>query len=317
LHRVLCDVEQVAKGDTTVLITGETGTGKELIARAIHQHSLRAHKPLIKVNCAAIPATLQESEFFGHEKGAFTGATQRRDGRFKLADGGTIFMDEVGELPLDLQAKLLRVLQEGEFEPVGSSKTIQVDIRVIAATNRRLEQMVKDGTFRNDLLYRLNVFPIHLPPLRERSDDIVLLAEAFARNLARRNGRPVPRLTEADKVRLKRYDWPGNIRELQNVIERAFITSRDGRTLNLERALPEDMARVTAPERIAAPTMSQERIFTDAEIRQLEKDNMVCALTKANWKISSTGGAAELLGVNPNTLSSRMKSLGIERPRRS
>jgi PAS domain S-box-containing protein len=317
LHRVLCDVEQVAKGDTTVLITGETGTGKELIARAIHQHSLRAHKPLIKVNCAAIPATLQESELFGHEKGAFTGATQRRDGRFKLADGGTIFMDEVGELPLDLQAKLLRVLQEGEFEPVGSSKTIQVDIRVIAATNRRLEQMVKDGTFRNDLLYRLNVFPIHLPPLRERCDDIVLLAEVFAGNLARRSGRPVPRLTEVDKVKLKRYDWPGNIRELQNVIERAFITSQDGRTLNLERALPENMAHVTAPERIAVPTVSQERILTDAEIRQLEKDNMVCALTKANWKISSTGGAAELLGLNPNTLSSRMKSLGIERPRRS
>jgi PAS domain S-box-containing protein len=238
LHRVLCDVEQVAKGDTTVLITGETGTGKELIARAIHQHSLRAHKPLIKVNCAAIPATLQESELFGHEKGAFTGATQRRDGRFKLADGGTIFLGEVGELPLDLQAKLLRVLQEGEFEPVGSSK-------------------------------------------------------------------------------LKRYDWPGNIRELQNVIERAFITSQDSRTLNLERALPEDMAHVTAPGRIAAPTISQERILTDAEIRQLEKDNMVCALTKVNWKISSTGGAAELLGLNPNTLSSRMKSLGIERPRRS
>ena len=214
LHRVLADVEQVAKGNTTVLITGETGTGKELIARAIHQHSLRADKPLMKVNCAAIPATLQESEFFGHEKGAFTGATQRRDGRFKLADGGTIFLDEVGELPQDLQAKLLRVLQEGEFEPVGSSKTMQVDIRVITATNRDLDRMVKDGTFRSDLLYRLNVFPIHVPPLRERHDDIVLLAEAFARNLARRSGRPVARLTEADKVKLTRYDWPGNIREL-------------------------------------------------------------------------------------------------------
>jgi PAS domain S-box-containing protein len=225
LHRVLADVEQVAKGNTTVLITGETGTGKELIARAIHQHSLRADKPLMKVNCAAIPATLQESEFFGHEKGAFTGATQRRDGRFKLADGGTIFLDEVGELPQDLQAKLLRVLQEGEFEPVGSSKTMQVDIRVITATNRDLDRMVKDGTFRSDLLYRLNVFPIHVPPLRERHDDIVLLAEAFARNLARRSGRPVARLPEADKVKLTRYDWPGNIRELQNVIERAFITS--------------------------------------------------------------------------------------------
>jgi PAS domain S-box-containing protein len=316
LHRVLSDVEQVAKGDTTVLITGETGTGKELIARAIHQHSPRVDKPLIKVNCAAIPATLQESEFFGHEKGAFTGAIQRRDGRFKLADGGTIFLDEVGELPLDLQAKLLRVLQEGEFEPVGSAKTVEVDVRVIAATNRSLERMVKDGTFRQDLLYRLNVFPIHVPPLRERRDDIVLLAEAFAQNLARRHGRPVPRLTEADKLKLRRYDWPGNIRELQNVLERAFVTSKNGRTLNLERALPEDMpptAGASAP--IASPTMSHDHPLTDADIRQLERNNMIHALTKANWKIAGAGGAAELLGLNPNTLSSRMKSLGIERPR--
>jgi formate hydrogenlyase transcriptional activator len=315
---VLFDVEQVAKGNTTVLITGETGTGKELIARAIHQHSPRADKPLIRVNCAAIPATLQESEFFGHEQGAFTGATRRRDGRFKLADGGTLFMDEVGELPLDLQAKLLRVLQEGEFEPVGSSKTIHVDIRVVAATNRNLEQMVKDGTFRNDLLYRLNVFPIHVPPLRERYEDIVLLAEAFAQNLARRSGRRVARLIEADKVKLKRYDWPGNIRELQNVIERAFITSKDGQTLNLERALPEDIAHATAARAwSAAPTMSQNRIRTDTEMRQLERENLVRALTQTNWKISGAGGAAERLGLNPNTLSSRMKSLGIERPRRS
>jgi PAS domain S-box-containing protein len=318
LHRVLVDVEQVAKGHTTVLITGETGTGKELIARAIHQHSLRADKPLIRVNCAAIPATLQESEFFGHEQGAFTGATRRRDGRFKLADGGTIFLDEVGELPLDLQAKLLRVLQEGEFEPVGSSKTIHVDIRVVAATNRNLEQMVKDGTFRHDLLYRLNVFPIHVPPLRERYEDIVLLAEAFAQNLARRSGRRVARLTEADKVKLKGYDWPGNIRELQNVIERALITSKDGQTLNLERALPEDMAHATAARAwSAAPTMSQDRILTDTEMRQLERENLVRALTQTHWKISGSGGAAARLGLNPNTLSSRMKSLGIERPRRS
>jgi PAS domain S-box-containing protein len=318
LHRVLADVEQVAKGNTTVLITGETGTGKELIARAIHQHSLRADKPLITVNCAAIPATLQESELFGHEKGAFTGATQRRDGRFTLADGGTLFLDEVGELPLDLQAKLLRVLQEGEFEPVGSARPIQVDIRVIAATNRDLEQMVKAGTFRNDLLYRLNVFPIHVPPLRERYDDIVLLAEAFARNLARRSGRPVAPLTEADTVKLRRYDWPGNIRELQNVIERAFITSQDGQTLNLERALPEGMAHATAArEQGAAPTISQERILTDTEMRQLERANLIHALTQTHWKIAGPGGAAALLGLKPNTLSSRMKSLGIERLRRS
>jgi PAS domain S-box-containing protein len=318
LHRVLCDVEQVAKGHTTVLITGETGTGKELIARALHHHSPRVDKPLIKVNCAAIPASLQESEFFGHEPGAFTGATRRRDGRCKLADGGTLFLDEVGELPLDLQAKLLRVLQEGEFEPVGSSKTIHVDLRVVAATNRNLEQMVKDGTFRHDLLYRLNVFPIHVPPLRERYEDIVLLAEAFAQNLARRSGRRVARLTEADKVTLTRYDWPGNIRELQNVIERAFITSKDGQTLNLERALPADLAQATtAREGSAAPPLSPDRILTDTEMRQLERANLLRALTQTHWKISGAGGAAEQLGLHPNTLSSRMKSLGIERPRRS
>jgi transcriptional regulator with GAF, ATPase, and Fis domain len=240
---VLADIEQVAKGQTTVLITGETGTGKELMARAIHHRSRRADKPLITVNCAAIPATLQESEFFGHEKGAFTGATQRRDGRFKLADGGTIFLDEVGELPLDLQAKLLRVLQEGEFEPVGSSKTLRVDIRVIAATNRNLERMVKDGTFRNDLLYRLNVFPIHVPPLRERRDDTVLLAQAFAQHLARRSGQTVAPLTEADTRKLMRYDWPGNVRELQNVIERAFITSHDGRRRSMALAVRMTRAR--------------------------------------------------------------------------
>jgi transcriptional regulator with GAF, ATPase, and Fis domain len=268
------------------------------------------------VNCAAIPATLQESEFFGHEKGAFTGALLRRDGRFKLADGGTIFLDEVGELPLDLQAKLFRVLQEGEFEPVGSSKTVRVDVRVIAATNRNLERMAEAGTFRNDLLYRLNVFPIDVPPLRERRDDIALLAEAFAQKLTRRHGRAMVRLTETDQLKLQRYDWPGNIRELQNVIERAFITSKDGRTLNLARALPEDMPHVdVAGTRLAAPTVSHEQLLTDAQMRQLERDNMMRALTQANWKIAGAGGAAELLGINPNTLSSRMKSLGIERPR--
>jgi transcriptional regulator with GAF, ATPase, and Fis domain len=316
LHQVLSDVEQVARFDTTVLITGETGTGKELIARALHQHSSRADRPLITVNCAAIPANLQESEFFGHEAGAFTGAIRRRDGRFKLADGGTIFLDEVGELPLDLQAKLLRVLQEGTFEPVGSSQTIQVDARVIAATNRDLQRMAQDGTFRPDLRYRLNAFPIHVPPLRERRDDIILLAEAFAQNLARRYGRSVARLTEADKVNLQSYDWPGNIRELQNVIECAFICSKDGRTLNLERALPEALrhAPVTCA-RIAAPTMSHDRVLTDAEMRQLERDNMIKALTQANWKISGPKGAAQRLGLPPSTMSSRMKSLGIEQLR--
>lgn len=233
LKRVVEDVEQVAVTDTTVLILGETGTGKELIARAIHGASRRRDKPLITINCAAIPAALMESEFFGHEKGAFTGATQKREGRFALADHGTIFLDEIGELSLDLQAKLLRVLQEGEFALVGSSRTKKVDVRVIAATNRDLDQYVRDGKFREDLYYRLNVFPIQIPPLRERGDDLVLLASAFAAKFAQRLGRKIEPLSDACKGRLKAYPWPGNVRELQNVMERAVITSRDGR-LNLE-----------------------------------------------------------------------------------
>ncbi|MHC4991853.1 MAG: sigma 54-interacting transcriptional regulator, partial [Planctomycetota bacterium] len=316
LRRVLVDVDQVAGCDATVLITGETGTGKELIARAIHQRSARAEKPLIKVNCAAIPATLQESEFFGHEQGAFTGATRSRDGRFKLADGGTIFLDEVGELPPDLQAKLLRVLQEGEYEPVGGSRTERVDVRVIAATNRDLEAMVDAGTFRKDLLYRLNVFPIDVPPLRERGEDVVMLAAAFARGFARRSGRPEPSLTADDKAKLRRYDWPGNVRELQNVIERAIITSRDGR-LNLERALPDVAAPAAAsPASGNATGSADDRILTSTEMRDLERANVVRALEAAGWKISGKGGAAELLGLNPNTLSSRMKSLEIDGARR-
>jgi PAS domain S-box-containing protein len=316
LRRVLVDVEHVAGSDTTVLITGETGTGKELIARAIHQRSTRSGRALIKVNCAAIPSSLQESEFFGHEQGAFTGATRRRDGRFKLADGGTIFLDEVGELPLDLQAKLLRVLQEGEYEPVGASKTERVDVRVITATNRDLEAMVDDGTFRKDLLYRLNVFPMTVPPLRERDDDVVMLAAAFARTFARRNGRPEPTLTADDRAKLRRYDWPGNVRELQNVVERAFITARDGR-LNLARALPDTAASAALPASENAVGPGDDRILTVTEMRDLECANIVRALEASRWKISGSGGAAELLGLNANTLSSRMKALGIEGPRSS
>ncbi|MHC5114757.1 MAG: sigma 54-interacting transcriptional regulator [Planctomycetota bacterium] len=314
LRRVLVDVDDVAGSDTTVLITGETGTGKELIARAIHQRSPRASKSLIKVNCAAIAATLQESEFFGHEPGAFTGATRRRDGRFKLADGGTIFLDEVGELPLDLQAKLLRVLQEGEFEPVGGTRTERVNVRVVAATNRDLDAMVKAGTFRKDLLYRLNVFPVEAPPLRERGDDVVTLAAAFARGFARRHGRPEPTLSPDDEAKLRRYDWPGNVRELQNVIERAMITAREG-TLNLSRALP-DAGPSSAPEE-SAPAPGDERILTETEMRDLERANIRRALAAADGKVSGQGGAAELLGLKPNTLSSRMKSLGIEGRRRA
>lgn len=318
MQRVLCQVEQVAPSDATVLILGETGTGKELLARAVHNLSSRNHRSLVKVNCAALPSSLIESELFGHEKGAFTGAISRRIGRFELAHQGTIFLDEIGDLPLDLQAKLLRVLQEGEFEPVGSSKTINVDIRVVAATHRNLEQMVKDGTFRSDLLYRLNVFPLHVPPLRERDEDIILLAEAFAQNLARRSGRAVARLSEVDKSTLKHYGWPGNIRELHNVIECAFITSKDGQTLNLTRALPEALPPAPVErERIDTPSPCQESILTDREMRQLERENLIRALTQTDWKISGPGGAAEHLGLHPNTLSSRMKTLGIERPQRS
>jgi PAS domain S-box-containing protein len=311
LRTVLADVDRVAKSDVSVLITGETGTGKELFARAIHGRSARAEKPLVKVNCAAIAPTLQESEFFGHVKGAFTGATRDRVGRFELADGGTIFLDEVGEMPTDLQAKLLRALQEGEFEPVGGTETRHVDVRVIAATNRDLETMVAKGEFRSDLFYRLNVFPLHVPALRERGDDVVLLAETFLRRLERRSGRSIAPLTPDCKARLVRYDWPGNVRELENVIERGFLTSQDGRRLNLERALPEFEAGAgSAP---VEPTPG--RILTATELRDFERANFMAALEAADWKVSGAGGAAELLGLNPNTLASRMRALGIERPR--
>ena len=314
LQAILRDVERVARVDTSVLITGETGTGKELVAREIHRRSERAGRRLVTVNCAALPPNLQESELFGHEKGAFTGATQRRDGRFKLADGGTLFLDEVGEMSLDLQAKLLRVLQEGQFEPVGGSRTLQVDVRIVAATNRNLEGMVRAGTFRADLLYRLDVFPVHLPPLRQRGDDILLLAEHFARCLAKRDGRTVGSLTAESRRRLLRHDWPGNIRELRNVIERALITS-DGHRLDLQRALPEpadDLAERRSPP--AEP--DTERVLADAEIRELEKANLERALRASGGKLSGKGGAAALLGLRPSTLASRLKALGIV-PRRS
>ena len=313
LRRVLSDVDRVAQTDSTVLVTGETGTGKELIAREIHRRGSRADGPLIRVNCAAIPTNLQESEFFGHEKGAFTGATQRREGRFKLADRGTLFLDEVGELPLDLQAKLLRVLQEGEYEPVGGAKTVRVDVRLVAATNRDLHAMVDEGTFRRDLLYRLNVFPIEVPPLRERGDDIVVLAEAFLEDAGRRVGRPGLRLSDADRARLRRYPWPGNVRELQNVVERAVIVSEDGARPNLDRALPESP---TGTEPVERPTRTagEGRVLTDVEMRDLERSNLVRALEEAGWKVSGPQGAAERLGLKPNTLASRMKVLGIRRP---
>lgn len=311
LMKVMGDVKKVAGTDASVLILGETGTGKELVARSIHSSSQRSDKPFIKVNCPAISSNLIESEFFGHEQGAFTGATKKRDGRFKVADGGTIFLDEIGEIPIDLQSKLLRVLQEGEFEPVGSSNTIKVDVRVIAATNRDLLQEVKEGKFREDLYYRLNVFQINVPPLRERGADIEKLANAFLGKFSKRNGINLQPLSDQDIIRLNSYNWPGNIRELQNVVERAVITSIDGR-LNLEQALPETSG-LDIPE-IAASIMDNENVISDKELKDIEKANIQRALNKTDWKISGKEGAAAMLGIPTSTLNSKIKSFDIKRP---
>lgn len=312
MQEVMQDVNQVARTDSTVLLLGETGTGKEVIARAIHKSSGRSERPLIKVNCAAIPVHLIESEFFGHEAGAFTGATRKRDGRFTLADGGTIFLDEVGELSLDLQAKLLRVIQEGEFEPVGSSGTKKVDVRVLAATNRDLKKCVEQGEFREDLYYRLNVFPITLPPLRDRTDDIELFARSFAAKFAKRMGREFEPLTEDCIRRLMSYHWPGNVRELQNVIERAVITSQ-GICLNLDRAFPETSAPAPPVETGSGTVKPAGSIFTMGEMISFERENILRALFTAHGRIYGDGGAASLLCMNPSTLRSRMKSLGIKK----
>ncbi|MBK7644870.1 MAG: sigma 54-interacting transcriptional regulator [Planctomycetes bacterium] len=299
-------ISLVAPTDSAVLIQGESGTGKELVAREIHRQSQRAEKPMIKVNCAAIPRELFESEFFGHAKGSFTGALRDRAGRFELAHGGTLLLDEVGEIPLELQAKLLRVLQEGEFERVGEERTRKVNVRVIAATHRDLRREAEAGRFRSDLYYRLSVFPIEVPPLRERGADIPLLAEAFLASAARRLGRKAPKLTRAVVQRLQRYPWPGNVRELQHVIERAVLTS-SGAALEVE--LPD-----SATARISSIPAAQEAalVRTDAELRTLERENLRAALAAADGKIYGKGGAAELLGVRPTTLASRMKALGLD-----
>ena len=304
-------LQRVAATDATVLITGETGTGKELIAHSLHTASPRSVKPLVRVNCAAIPGTLMESEFFGHERGAFTGATTRREGRFALANGGTIFLDEVGELPLDLQAKLLRVLQEGEFEPLGSPRTCKVDVRVVAATNRDLGAMVREGEFREDLFYRLNVFPLPVPPLREREGDLALLARSFIERFARRMGRRLEPLHPDDLKRLQDYHWPGNVRELQNVIERAVILSPDSR-LDLERAMPV----ATAPKLPSVlPAAGDTRILSVREFESLERVNIERALAACQGRVSGENGAARRLGLAASTLSSRIKALGIPRRR--
>ncbi len=310
LKRVFDDINQVSKTDSTVLILGETGTGKELVARAIHSTSNRNEKPLIRMNCGAIPPNLIESELFGHEKGAFTGATSKREGRFKLADKGTIFLDEVGDLPLELQTKMLRVLQEGEFESVGSSETTKVDVRVIAATNVDLLKAAEEGTFRTDLYYRLNVFPITVPPLKDRGEDIIKLAEVFSNKISEKIGASVEPLNEEQKIALLRHDWPGNVRELQNVIELAVITSQNG-VLNLERALPSNIL-----DKVDSKIKNSEQLLqTIEEIQEMEMDNIIRALTKTNWRIYGEKGAAKLLGTPPTTLSSKMKSLGIKKPK--
>jgi transcriptional regulator with GAF, ATPase, and Fis domain len=310
MQAVFASIKQVARTEATVLITGETGTGKELVARSIHRASQRAAKPVVLVNCAAIPANLIESEFFGHERGAFTGAVARREGRFSLANGGTIFLDEIGELPLELQAKLLRVLQEGEFDPLGSAKTIKVDVRVVAATNRDLKQMAAAGKFREDLYFRLNVFPVHIPALRERGKDVELLATAFTHRFARRMGKHIKPLTDEQLKRLRSYDWPGNVRELQNVIERAIILT-SGSDLQLERAMSGFHASTPAPVGAAADA---NLVLTAREMEQLERANILRALESCRWRISGENGASRLLGVPASTLSSRMKALRIKKP---
>ena len=305
-------IGKVAKTGSTVLITGETGTGKELVARAIHRASDRADKPLVLVNCAAIPANLIESEFFGHERGAFTGALTRREGRFSMAHGGTIFLDEIGELPLELQAKLLRVLQEGEFTPLGAARTLKVDVRVIAATNRDLKQMAADGKFREDLYFRLHVFPIHIPPLRERGRDIEHLAAAFTQRFGRRMGKRIGSLSAEQLQLLRAYDWPGNVRELQNVIERAIILA-SGSELPLERALSGCRAADAPPA--SSLTEPSDRVLTAREMEALEVGNIRKALAACGGRVSGENGAARLLGIPPTTLGSRMKALGLQRPK--
>jgi formate hydrogenlyase transcriptional activator len=308
LRAVLRKVQQVAPVETTVLLTGETGTGKELIARALHQESPRRDRPLIKVNCGAIPQGVVESELFGHEKGAFTGALQRRIGRFELADKGTLFMDEVGELPLDTQVKLLRVLQEHEFERVGSHHTQRVDVRLVAATNRDLGQEVAEQRFRTDLFYRLNVFPIRVPPLRERPSDIPLLVRHFLAQFQRKLAKPLKAVTAESMARLERYPWPGNIRELQNVIERACVLSA-GPVVEIADELRPAGAGESAP---AAPPVVQDAIVT---LEESERIHIRQALTATGGRIHGLDGAAALLGINPSTLRSRMKKLGITKQR--
>lgn len=292
---MLFRVEQVAPTDASVLILGETGTGKELIARAIHKQSKRSDQPFIKVNCASIPENLIESELFGHEKGAFTNAIERRIGRFELANGGTIFLDEIGELPISLQPKLLHILQQGEFERIGSSKTIKTDVRVISATNKVLEDEINNGNFRSDLYYRLNVYPITLAPLRERKSDIAALVEYFTKFYSEKLNKPIKAISKKSIEQLLNYSWPGNIRELENVIERTIITSQN-EILNVED--------LTSKNSVSDG---------DSSLEEIEKNHILSALIKTSWKIFGDNGAAAILKINPETLRSKIRKLGIKK----
>ncbi len=296
-----------------MLIQGESGVGKELVAHVIHAASPRRDGPLVKVNCAAVPHELFESEFFGHVKGAFTGAHRDRVGRFQLADGGTIFLDEVGEIPLSLQSKLLRVLQESEFERVGDERTHTVDVRVIAATNRDLEVAVAEGRFREDLFYRLSVFPIDVPPLRERGDDVVQLALHFLERTCQDFGHRPLTLSQQQAALLKQYAWPGNIRELKNVIERAVILSQ-GKVLRLDLAMANILEEPSAAAEAELAQPAGRRILTEDELTDLHRQNILNALRATDWRVSGPNGAARLLGLKPTTLADRMKKFGISRP---
>ena len=297
IRRVLKKVEQVAPTDSNVLVLGETGTGKELIARTIHEHSRRQDRVMVKVNCATLPASLIESELFGREKGAFTGALTRGVGRFELANGSTILLDEVGELPLELQSKLLRVLQEGEFERLGSAKTIKVDVRVIAATSKNLQQAVREGKFRDDLFFRLNVFPITIPPLRERRGDIPPLVWHFVNELSQRMGRSIESIQGSTMDAFKSYYWPGNVRELRNLIERFLITS----TSKVFRA--------------TLPTLDTAASANCQTCEEAERDHILHVMEVVGWRVRGEGGGAQILNLKPTTLESRMQKLGISRQR--
>ena len=312
LRQIISQIDLVAPTEASVLILGETGTGKDLVAHEIYRRSQRKDNPMVRVNCASIPKELFESEFFGHVKGAFTSAIKDRPGRFETAEGGTLFLDEIGELPMEMQGKLLRVLQEKRYERVGDDRTRQANVRVIAATNRDLKKEVAAGRFREDLYYRLHVFPIHVTTLKERKDDIPLLAKHFIDLSVKELRCPKPRLTRAAVARLQNYDWPGNVRELRNVIERAVILARGG---SLFFDLP--ATESAPPPASSAPHLGAKvgsEYFTEAEMQRRERENLIAVLERSRWKIKGLNGAAELLGVKPTTLLSRMKKMGIKRP---